>query len=312
MSDEYDELLRLARSVFMIGADWEQSSAALADLRQAAETSFEAREELVKLIYHPDGMVRIMAAEALARVHTAPQEAIPVLCAVLDVYTDMGYPDDREDYARVALGALGHYDHEAVVAEEIVWRYLHCQKNLNLRMYAAQVVVNIAAASTASWTIMSLLCDHQQDALREFCREIVREKYPTQSETREAPASSECLGESVESKLEDLPDTEHHLEVSKKELTNALKQIVKFKRAAGKAELMMLSLVDGLLRFSMASVSVGVPATGVWDTDVLAPAFSIYLLARVPLKTDPVVITVIDGKLRIGSSVIPVQWGGTT
>ena len=109
-----------------------------------------------------------------------------------------------------------------------------------------------------------------------------------------------------------MPDTEHHLEVSKKELTKALKQIVRFKKAAGKAELMMLSLVNGLLRFSMASVSVGVPATGVWDTDVLAPAFSIYLLARVPLRTDPVQITVSDGKLRIGSSVIPVQWGGTT
>ena len=103
-----------------------------------------------------------------------------------------------------------------------------------------------------------------------------------------------------------------HLEVSKKELTKALKLIVRFKKAAGKGELMMLSLKDGLLTFSMAHINVGVPATGVWEVDVLAPAFSIYGLARVPLLTDPVVITVRDDKLRIGSSVIMVQWAGMT
>lgn len=180
MNDDYDDLLRLARSVFSVGIDWEQSSSALIELRRAAETSFDAREELVKLIHHPDGMVRFMAAEALARVHTAPQEAIPVLCAVLDVYADMGYPEDNETQARLALGSLAHFGEEAVVAQEIVWRFLHCQKNLNLRMYAAQVVVNVASVSTASWTVMSLLCEHQDDALREFIRDKVRHRYPTQ------------------------------------------------------------------------------------------------------------------------------------
>lgn len=179
MDNRYDELLRLARSVFTIGADWEQSASAVKELRKVAETSPDARDELVKLIYHPDGQVRTMAAEALARVHSAPQEAIPVLCAVLDVYSEMGYPEDREIYARVALGSLSSYGKEAVAAERIVWRYLHCQENLNLRMYAAQVVINIAISSPASWTIMSLLCEHQDPALREYCREKARERYPT-------------------------------------------------------------------------------------------------------------------------------------
>jgi hypothetical protein len=105
---------------------------------------------------------------------------------------------------------------------------------------------------------------------------------------------------------------EYRLEVNKKELSNAFRQIVKFKKTAGKGQLMMLSMVDGLLRFSMPGVSVGIPAMGEWDTDVLAAALSIYGLARVPLKTDPVVITVRDGKLRIGSAVMAVQWGGTS
>ena len=101
---------------------------------------------------------------------------------------------------------------------------------------------------------------------------------------------------------------QYHLTVAKKELTKALRQIAKFKKKAGKAEMMMLSFDNRLLRFSMTNVSVGVPAMGVWPADVLAPAFAIYLLAKVPMTADPVEITVSDGRMRIGSSVIEVQW----
>ena len=107
-----------------------------------------------------------------------------------------------------------------------------------------------------------------------------------------------------------MSECEYHLEVNKKELANALRQIVRFKKLAGKGELMMLSLVDGLLKLSMANVSVGVPAIGTWETDVLAPACSIYGIARHPHVTDPVVIKAADNRLMIGSSVIRVEWGG--
>ena len=177
MNDQYDELLNLARSVFSIGDDWETTSEALVQLRKDAESNADAREELLKLIYHENGSVRILAAEALARVHTAAEHAIPVLCAVLDVHREQGYPPERENWARLALGALGHYGDEALIAEKVVWPYLHCQNNLNLRMYAAQVVINVAIRSNASWTIMSLLCDHQDSTLRAFARESVHEKY---------------------------------------------------------------------------------------------------------------------------------------
>ena len=43
----------------------------------------------------------------------------------------------------------------------------------------------------------------------------------------------------------------YHLEVDKKELTDALRQITKFKKRGGKRELMMLSFADGVLRLTM-------------------------------------------------------------
>jgi hypothetical protein len=101
----------------------------------------------------------------------------------------------------------------------------------------------------------------------------------------------------------------YRLEVGKKELTNALRQITKFKKIRGKREMMMLSFADGMLRFTMSNVSVGIPAEGKWESDVLAPAFTIYGLARVPLKEDPVQITVEGDHLRIGSSVVRIEWG---
>ena len=62
----------------------------------------------------------------------------------------------------------------------------------------------------------------------------------------------------------------YRLEVDKKELTGALRQITRFKKRKGKSELMMLSFADGVLRFSMLNASVGISAKGTWPTDVMA------------------------------------------
>ena len=86
-----------------------------------------------------------------------------------------------------------------------------------------------------------------------------------------------------------------------KELTDALRQITRFKKRKGKRELMMLSFADGVLRFSMLNASVGISAKGTWPTDVMALAASIYGLARVPLKEDTIRIAVEGDHLKIGS-----------
>ncbi|HUV04773.1 MAG TPA: hypothetical protein VMX94_06665 [Armatimonadota bacterium] len=100
----------------------------------------------------------------------------------------------------------------------------------------------------------------------------------------------------------------YHLEVDKKELTNALRQITKFKKRKGKGEMLMLSFEHGVLRFSMANASVGIDAVGAWPADVFVPAASIYGLARVPLSEEKVEIVVEGDWLKIGSSAMRVEW----
>jgi hypothetical protein len=118
----------------------------------------------------------------------------------------------------------------------------------------------------------------------------------------EAPQSYAANGES--------DDMRYCLTVDRKHLTQALRQITRFRKRAGKREMMMLSFADGLLRFSMANVSVGIAAEGTWPTDVLAAAASIYGLSRVPLAEDTVRITLEEDRLKIGSSVMRVDRAG--
>ena len=104
-------------------------------------------------------------------------------------------------------------------------------------------------------------------------------------------------------------DASYHLEVSNRELTNALRQITMFKKRAGRREMMMLSSDGKRLRFTMSCVSVGVSARGTWQSDVLAPAASIYGVARVPINEETVRIIVDGDWLKIGSSAMRVERG---
>lgn len=67
------------------------------------------------LIYDPDGHVRILAAEALARQGLYASEALPVLITTLEVVDKAevaGVPHAKE-WRRVAAGVIQHYGPEA-------------------------------------------------------------------------------------------------------------------------------------------------------------------------------------------------------
>jgi hypothetical protein len=285
-----DQLLTAARSTFEANGDWSKTCDDVLSFRKLAKRSEGACKVLVGLLAHEDIIVRLLSAEALSEVRAESRRSIPVLVDVLDVYGSMGYPAEYSIYAQLALRSLANYREEAIAAEKAVWPFLYSQPDSHLRICATQVLVSMADASDASRTIISLLSSPNDPVLRDFCTKAIQRR---QEQPPEVAAST----------------TEGYLlQVSGKELKQALKEITRF-RKKGMRELMILSFVDGELRFTMDSVSVGVSATGVWRGDVLAPALAIYLLAKVPPKEQTVRITLQGDRLRIGSSIIRVQWG---
>lgn len=293
MSHEHDELISDLGAFLQAAGRWTETCDHVAKFRQLARRSDAALAVLVELTSHDDLTVRFLAAEALSRVQAEAKHAVPILAGVLDAYAAQGYPPEGEILARMALDSLANYGTTAVDAESSVWPYLHCQSDLRLRMYASLVVMGMSEASNASWTILCLLCSHQDEPLREFCRDAMK--------ARQAQLQARAQGS------DDTPQP-YELGVDGKELRTALKQLTLARKRRGKSEFMVLSFADGVLSFSMDKITSGASAEGTWPTDVLAPAASIYGLARVPPKSDTVRVTIEGDRLRIGSSVMPVQW----
>lgn len=293
MPDEPDEMLNAAQAALEACGKWNKTCDDLLKFRELAKRSESAWSVLVELTSHEDLTVRFLAAEALSCVHAEAKHAIPILVGVLDAYAEQGYPAEGEIFPRIALDSLVNYSTSAVAAESSVWPYLHCQTDLRLRMYAAVVVLAMSEVSTASWTIMCLLCSHEDETLREFCRDVVKKRCDqrrAQSEdTADAPGRYE-------------------LRVNGKELRKALKQLTLVRKRKGKSEFMVLSFADGVLSFSMDKITSGASAEGTWPGEVVALAASIYGLARVPPKSETVRVTLEGDRLRIGSSVMTVEW----
>jgi hypothetical protein len=294
MGKECDALLRSAKATFEANGDWSKTCDDVLAFRKLAKRSDGARRVLVGLLSHEDVIVRLLAAEALSEIRADSRRSIPVLADVLDAYGGMGYPPEYSMYAQLALRSLANYEQEAVAAEKTVWPYLYRQDDLHLCIRAAEVLMNVADASDASRTIVSLLCSHRDVVLRELCQKRLL-KHDEEGREQAAPQESRAEG--------------YVLHVSGKELKQALKEITRFRKKKGMGELMILSFADGALRFTMDSVSVGASAKGTWPGDVLAPALSIYLLARIPPKEETVKVILDSERVKIGSSVINVQWG---
>jgi hypothetical protein len=172
------------------GHDDESRTTGILELRNMALESRFARHELRRLIYAGDGATRILAAEALSRTASFPRDAIPVLIAVLDVCRKDDLAERGKDWARVALGALANYEKASVRAEKSVWPYIHAQRDPNLQLYAIKVVSVMAPVSEASWTILCILCRHEDAAIRDFCRELMSsdsfKEYVTKDSKRQA------------------------------------------------------------------------------------------------------------------------------
>jgi hypothetical protein len=71
----------------------------------------------------------------------------------------------------------------------------------------------------------------------------------------------------------------------------------------------IISFRDSLLTFSMLNASEGVPAEGLWSSDIIVSSHIIYNCAKVPPSDETVVIKVSDGRLYIGTAVTPIHLG---
>ena len=98
----------------------------------------EAVHALRMSLFDPDGHVRILAAEALARAGLYPDEAIPVLVAVLEVtdQTNIAAVPHAKEWRRVAAGALQFYGSRAAPAIPALRNAL-LDPDYNVRGYAA-------------------------------------------------------------------------------------------------------------------------------------------------------------------------------
>ena len=164
----------LAYSRASDGGDYSRQTNGLMELRQLAENSESARDELRRLIHEGDGAVRILAAEALSRTASYPEDAIPVLIAVLDVCREHNMVESWEPWLKVALGAIANYEEASILAEESVWPYIYGQDDLNLQLYAITAISKMAKVSSASWAILCLSCQHANQAIRDFSRGLMK------------------------------------------------------------------------------------------------------------------------------------------
>lgn len=153
--------------------DYGFRSKGMVQLREESKSSELAQAKLRDFIYDDDGCLRMLAAEALSLTQSHPTDAIPVLGTALEVGRKLTITDAVEPWLRMCLGALFNFSDLALPTEKVVWEYLYAQPNLNLRHYAARLVSRFSKYSNASWTILCLLCQHQDEDLRTYVRDLM-------------------------------------------------------------------------------------------------------------------------------------------
>ena len=154
--------------------DYATRTEGMVHLREESLQSDIARSKLRDLIYDDDGCIRILAAEALSLTQSYPSDAIPVLEATLEAGTDVEITDKVEPWIRICLGALYNYGEAAKSAESLAWPYLYAQPSKNLTLYAARFISRFAGSTDATWTILCLLCRHEDPEIRNYVREIMK------------------------------------------------------------------------------------------------------------------------------------------
>lgn len=156
--------------------DFEHIYHTMKELRELSFTSQTAREKLLTLIYSDNVHTKIHAAESLSYTKSYPEEVIPVFQTFLDVALKQNKIDDVEGWLTLSLGSIARFEEEAIKAEKNVWEYLYTQNNVNLILYAIKALAEIAKVSTASWTILCLMCHHENESIRNFSRDLMKSK----------------------------------------------------------------------------------------------------------------------------------------
>ena len=141
--------------------------------RELSYSSDEAKKRLLELIFSENIHTKIHAAESLSFTKSFPQEVIPVFQAFLDVAKEQNKIDEMDGWLRLCLASIERYEDDAVFAQINIWEYLYTQKNVNLILYAVKALVKVAKISTASWTILCLMCRHENETIREFSRDLM-------------------------------------------------------------------------------------------------------------------------------------------
>jgi len=132
------EVLRLVR-ILRDSGSWEERSDAWLQIRKLGPGVKGWLDALKELIYAQDGWSRIFAAEALAINECCPEHAVPVLVALLECSLE----DGRNDWARVACGAIGKYKSlSSLLAEQATPALLSAldSKDSNVAGYAEQTL----------------------------------------------------------------------------------------------------------------------------------------------------------------------------
>ena len=144
------------------------------ELSELSYSSNKAKEKLLELIYSENIHTKIHAAESLSFTKSYPEEVIPVFQAFLDVGREQNKIDEMDGWLRLCLGSIARYEEKAILAEKIIWEYLYTQNNVNLILYAIKALAKIAKVSTASWTILCLMCRHENETIREFSSDLMK------------------------------------------------------------------------------------------------------------------------------------------
>ena len=156
--------------------DFEPIYNTMKELRELSFTSKTAKEKLLSLIYSDNVHTKIHVAESLSFTKSYPEEVIPVFQTFLDVAREQNKIEDVEGWLRFSLGSIARFEEEAIIAEKNVWEYLYTQDNINLILYAIKALAKIAKVSTASWTILCLMCHHENESIRNFSRDLMKSK----------------------------------------------------------------------------------------------------------------------------------------
>lgn len=101
----------------------------------------------------------------------------------------------------------------------------------------------------------------------------------------------------------------HQLLVDRDELTAALRQIAAFKRrkaVLAKGSRVRLAYANGELVISMPEVTIRVAGQGTWPAEVCTDSAWVWMLAKFPPSANPVAFIYEGGKIRVGTTVVPI------